>query len=109
MEKLCKGLWIIPRLCTLPSSVWGYFRSDQQKIREDVLDVISLLLYGDIDLGRFKQLVELYRVPKGRSVDVLLEYIDKIPQVQDFIDMDANKIESKMREYKRQLKSLFEV
>ena len=104
-----EGIKVVDRELLLILKLWRYFRPDQQKIRKDVLDVIALLLYGDIDLNRFKELVELYKVPEGRSINVLLEYIDKTPQVQDFVDMDADELGRKLHAYKQQLKSLFGV
>ena len=41
-----------------------------------------------VDLERFTSYISKYKVPKKRSVDVLLEYIDKSEQVEDFIDIN---------------------
>ena len=104
-----EGIKVVDKELLLILKLWGYFRADQQKIRKDILDVIALLLYGDINLERFRELVESYSIPRGRSVNVLLEYIDKTPQVQDFIDMSASDLERKLGMYKQQLKSLFDL
>ena len=104
-----EGIKVVDRELLLILKLWRYFRADQQKIRKDMLDVIALLLYGDINLSRFKELVDLHKVPKGRSINVLLEYIDKMPQVQDFIDMNAGELKGRLHAYKQQLKSLFGV
>jgi len=88
--------------------LWGYFRADERKIRKDVLDVLSLILYSNMDLARFKSYISKYKVPKKRSVDVLLEYIDKSEQVDDFIDINKKELDARLRAYKKRLVQLFE-
>ena len=85
----------------------GYFRADEQKIRKDMLDVLGLMLYGDIDLKKFKAYIDAYKVPKRRSVDVLLEYLDKGVQVENFIDISKKELHERLKSYRMQLRRLF--
>ncbi|MEM4071788.1 MAG: hypothetical protein QXL63_00385, partial [Candidatus Micrarchaeaceae archaeon] len=102
-----EGIKVVNKELLLLLKLWGYLRADQQKIRKDILDVLALLLYGDIDLEKFKNYIEEYGIPADRSVNVLLEYIDKKPQVQDFIDISPKELGEKLDGYKLQLRRLF--
>ncbi|MEM3208947.1 MAG: hypothetical protein QXE33_03440 [Candidatus Micrarchaeaceae archaeon] len=102
-----EGIKVVNKELLLLLKLWGYLRADQQKIRKDILDVLALLLYGDIDLEKFKNYIEEYDIPADRSVNVLLEYIDKKPQVQDFIDIGPKELGEKLDGYKLRLRRLF--
>ena len=69
--------------------------------------VLGLMLYGDIDLKKFKTYIDVYKVPERRSIDVLLEYLDEGVQVEGFIDIDKKDLHERLKSYRTQLRHLF--
>jgi len=104
---IIEGIKVVDKELLLLLKLWGYFRADEQKIRKDMLDVLGLMLYGDIDLKKFKAYIDAYKVPKRRSVDVLLEYLDKRVQVENFIDISKKELHERLKSYRMQLRRLF--
>jgi len=104
---IIEGIKVVDKELLLLLKLWGYFRADEQKIRKDMLDVLGLMLYGDIDLKKFKAYIDEYKVPKRRSVDVLLEYLDKEVQVENFIDISKKELNERLKSYRMQLRRLF--
>jgi len=104
---IIEGIKVVDKELLLLLKLWGYFRADEQKIRKDMLDVLGLMLYGDIDLKKFKAYIEAYKVPKRRSVDVLLEYLDKGVQVENFIDISKKELHERLKSHRMQLRRLF--
>jgi len=47
-----EGIKVVDKERLLLLKLWGYFRADERKIRKDMLDVLSLILYGNTDLER---------------------------------------------------------
>ena len=76
---------VVKKELLLLLKLWGYFGNDETKLKKDVIDVVSLLLYGNIDLNKVKKLIEKYKLEKRRTTDVMLEYIDKGGAFADFI------------------------
>ena len=101
-----EGIKVVEKELLLLLKLWGYYRSDQHKIRKDILDVIALLLYANIDFAKLKGYIEKYSIPKRRSINVLLEYIDKVTQVEDFIDVPRDELNNKLKAYKEKLRDL---
>jgi len=102
-----EGIKVANKELLLLLKLWEYFRADEQKIRKDMLDVLGLMLYGDIDLKKFKAYIDAYKVPERRSIDVLLEYLDKGVQVEGFIDISKKELHERLKSYRMQLRRLF--
>jgi len=45
---IIEGIKVVDKELLLLLKLWGYFRADEQKLRKDMLDVLGLMLYGDI-------------------------------------------------------------
>lgn len=79
------GIKIVKREWLLILKLWSYFSSDETKINKDIIDVVSLLFYGNIDLRQVKKLITTYKLGRRRTVDVILEYLDKGVTLKEFI------------------------
>lgn len=86
--------------------LWGYFREDETKLRKDIIDVISLMLYGDINIKKFGALLKKHRIAKRRGIDVLLEYLDKGDTLLDYIDMESREYRKRKDELKKEIAEL---
>lgn len=81
---------VVKKEMLLLLKLWGYFSNDETKIRKDIIDVTSLLLYGDVDLTKVKDLIRTHNLQKRRTTDVMLEYLDKGRALAQFICEDPN-------------------
>jgi hypothetical protein len=100
------GVKVVEKEMLLLLKLWGYFRNDEVKVRKDIIDVISLLFYGDVDLYRFKNLVKSCGVEKRRSTDVLLEYLDKGETLLEYIGIDGKEYAARRKEYKNRINEI---
>ena len=100
------GIKVVEREMLLLLKLWGYFRDDEVKVRKDVIDVISLLFYGGIDLDKFRSLVDAYKIERRRGMDVLLEYLDKGETLLEYIGIDKNEYSMKRKEYKDRIEGM---
>jgi hypothetical protein len=101
------GIKVVDRNMLILLKLWGYFRSEEVKVRKDIIDVITLLFYGDIDLKKVGSLIKTYKIEKRRSINVLLEYLDKGETLIEFIGIDKNEYSKEKKKYKEELKELF--
>jgi hypothetical protein len=106
--ELIDGIKVVERNVLLILKLSGYFRSDETKVRKDVVDVISLLFYGNIDLSKIKELITKYKIEPRKSIDILLEYLDKSETLLDFIGIDKKEYSTKKKECKEKINKLFE-
>lgn len=65
--------------------LWGYFSPDEIKHRKDIIDVLSLLFYAGIDMKKVKELAKRYKIDRRKSLDALLEYLDRGRGLEEFI------------------------
>jgi hypothetical protein len=104
---LIDDIKVVRKELLLLLKLWGYFRSDDTKLRKDMIDVLTLVFYGGIDLRKFARYISEYKIEKRRSTDVLLEYLDRgaglweyvCPSKDDFVKLKA--------ESKRRIMALF--
>lgn len=71
-----QNIKVVDRNILLLLKLWGYFSPDETKHRKDVIDVVSLLFYGGIDLKAVRKYVEDYKIDKRKSSEAMLEYLD---------------------------------
>lgn len=86
--------------------LWGYFREDEIKLRKDIVDVMSLLLYGGIDIDKFGTMLREYKIKKRRSVDVVLEYLDKGETLLDYIGMESDRYRREKEALKKDIRAI---
>ena len=87
--------------------LWGYFRADEDKIRKDIIDVVTLFFYAKPDLKAVRGYIEKYGIGKRRSTDVLLEYLDRGETMWDYIT-DTKDEYSRLKEAaKKEIKAMF--
>jgi len=102
------GIRVAKKEILLLLKLWGYFRQDEVKHRKDVIDVVSLLFYGNIDLQTVKKYLEKYKIDRRKGPDAMLEYLDKGLPLYEFVTGDKEKYEKLRKEYKRKIKDLFD-
>jgi len=96
-----QNIKVVDRNILLLLKLWGYFSADETKHRKDIIDVVSLLFYGDIDLGKVNEYVEKYKIGRRKSSDAMLEYLDIGTTLADFI-VGKNEDYAKLRERRRE-------
>jgi hypothetical protein len=101
------GIKVVDKELLLLLKLWGYFREDIMKIRKDIVDVVSLLFYADIDLDAFKRYVAEYKIERRRSSDVLLKYLDKAEPLSEFICNTENEYRPLKEKLKKQIRKVF--
>lgn len=101
------GIKVVGKELLLILKLNGYFRNNESKLRKDVIDVITLLLYGNLDLKAVKRIISQFGIERRRSVDVLLEYLDKGETMLEFIGMDRKDYAEEKKAYKNKIKKLF--
>ncbi len=90
--------------------LWGYFRDGETKLRKNMIDVLSLMLYGGgVDIKKFGELLRKYKITKRRSANVLLEYLDKWETLLDYIGMDKEKYRKEKEALKARIKNIITV
>lgn len=87
--------------------LWGYFRFDEIKHRKDVIDVLSLLFYGNVNLKKVKAYFEEFKIENRKGPDALLEYVDKGSTLYTFITDSKEGYERLKQEYKRKIRYIF--
>lgn len=101
------GVKVVDREMLLLLKLWGYFRDDEVKVRKDIIDVASLVIYGDINLSRVAALARRYKIPARRGADVLLEYMDKAETLTEFVGMGLNEYKKAKILAKRDIHAAF--
>jgi hypothetical protein len=90
--------------------LWGYFREGETKLRKNMIDVLSLMLYGGgVDIKKFGELPRKYKITKRRSTNVLLEYLDKWETLLDYIGMGKEKYRKEKEALKARIKNIITV
>jgi hypothetical protein len=87
--------------------LWGYFSNDETKLNKDIIDVVSLLFYGDVEMNEVKRLIERYKLEKRRTTDIMLEYLDKGSAFADFIIEGNEKYVALAEKSKKEIKLIF--
>lgn len=97
----------VDREMLLLLKLWGYFREDETKLRKDMVDVLSLMLYGGgVDMKKFGEILRKYRITRRRSTNVLLEYLDKGETLLEYIGMDKDRYRKEKKALKAGVKSI---
>jgi hypothetical protein len=87
--------------------LWGYFRPDEVKRRKDIIDVVSLLFYANMDLEVVRRYISRYRIERRKSTDAMLEYLDTGETLWEFIT-DTKEEYARLKERaKRDIKKAF--
>ena len=87
--------------------LWGYFGNDETKLNKDIIDVVSLLFYGNIDLKEIKRLIRRYNLERRRTTDVMIEYLDKGSAFADFIIKGNENYKTMASNAKGKIKAFF--
>ncbi len=103
-----EGIKIVDRNMLLLLKLWGYFRSDEVKVRKDIIDVITLLFYGNLNLNKVSALIKKHKIERRRSIDVLLEYLDKGETLLEFIGIEKAEYLKLKKKYKEELNEIFQ-
>ncbi len=85
----------------------GYFRVDETKHRKDVIDVVTLLFYADIDLQKVRGYIKKYGIDKRKGSDALLEYLDKGSTTSEFITNTKEEYEKLRKERRKEIRDIF--
>jgi hypothetical protein len=103
-----QSIKVVDRNILILLKLWGYFSADEIKHRKDIIDVVSLLFYGGIDLKKVRRYVERYKIDKRKSSDAMLEYLDIGITLAEFI-VEKKGDYAKLRERCRaSIKKIFE-
>ncbi len=101
------GIKVVGKELLLLLKLWGYLREDMMKVRKDIVDVVSLLFYSNVDMERFKRYVDEYKIERHRSSDVLLEYLDKGEPLSEFICDAEGEYKPLKDKLKKQIRNVF--
>lgn len=94
-----KEMLMLLKLC-------GYFSNDKIKIEKDIIDVVSLLFYGEIDLNKVKRYIEEYNIEERKGRLGILEYLDKGISLWEYIVNTEAEYRQLSRKYKSEIKHL---
>ena len=95
-----KEMLILLKLC-------GYFSEDRIKIEKDIIDVVSLLFYCEIDLNKVKAYIEEYKIDERRGQAGILEYLDKGAVLWEYITDTEEEYRKLRGKYKAEINKLF--
>lgn len=104
---LLDNIKVVEKELLLILKAWGYFRADTQKHRKDIIDVLSLLLFTEIDFSKVKEYIKAYKIDKRRSLDVFLEYLDKGEAFLDYLNMDKGEYLKRRDEIKGRIREIY--
>ncbi len=94
-----KEMLMLLKLC-------GYFSNDKIKIEKDIIDVVSLLFYGEIDLNKVKRYIKEYNIEERKGRLGILEYLDKGISLWEYIVNTEAEYRQLSRKYKSEIKHL---
>lgn len=80
-----EGIKVVEKELLLLLKMCGYFSDDAQKIEKDVIDVVALLFYGDINLMKVKKAVDEYNIEARKGPQGFLEYLDRGAALWEYI------------------------
>ena len=103
-----EGMKVVRKELLLLLKLNGYFRNDETKVRKDIIDVVTLLFYADINLKKVKGILDQYKIEPKKGSDVLLEYLDKGETLLEFIGMSKGDYSRKKAEFKAKIKEILE-
>lgn len=103
-----ENIKVVDKELLLLLKVWGYFANDKTKIQKDIIDVASLLLYGNINLSKVKLQAKKHGLQKRRTTDVMLEYLDKGNALAEFISGDLKSYTSLAEKCKKNIQKVFD-
>lgn len=98
---------VVKREMLLLLKLWGYFRNDEVKLRKDIVDVISLLFYGNVNLKEFEAIVKAHKISRRRSIDVLLEYLDKGEYLTEYTGLGKSEYQKQKAYWKSEITKAF--
>lgn len=98
---------VVKREMLLLLKVWGYFGNDETKIKKDIIDVVGLLFYGDMDMDEVKRLIKKYGLERRRTTDVMLEYLDKGRALSEFVTEAPKDYSILAEKCKKKIRSVF--
>lgn len=98
---------VVKREFLLILKLWGYFGGEETKLNKDIIDVVSLLFYGDINLKEVKRLNEKYNLERRKTTDVMIEYLDKGIAFSDYIISDKENYRTLAEQAKAKIKQVF--
>jgi hypothetical protein len=98
---------VVKKELLLLLKLWGYFSNDETKLNKDVIDVVSLLFYSNINLDEVKQYIKKYKLERRRTTDVMIEYLDKGFAFADFIIKGTEDYKAMAGDMKKRIKALF--
>ena len=99
---------VVEKNLLLLLKLWRYFSADEIKHRKDVVDVVSLLFYGGIDLKKVKKYATMYKIERRKSSDAMLEYLDVGSTLAEFITDDVEDYEKLKYTVKSKIKKTFD-
>jgi hypothetical protein len=92
-----KNMLLLLKLC-------GYFSWDRAKIEKDVIDVVSLLFYGEIDLKKVREYINRYKI-EDRNVRMgILEYLDKGANLWEYLTESKEEYVRLRNRYREEIK-----
>lgn len=103
-----RNIKVVDKEMLLLLKVWGYFSNDRTKLQKDVIDVVSLLFYGEVNLAKVKSLIKTNKLERKRTTDVILEYLDKGKTLSDFISGDVQEYKQLYEKCKKSIRSAFD-
>lgn len=103
-----ENIKVVDKNLLLLLKLWGYFSADEIKHRKDIIDVVSLLFYGGIDLRNVKEYADRFRIGKRKSSDAMLEYLDIGSTLSEFIVEKESEYEKLKSRLKKEVKEVFE-
>lgn len=95
-----KNMLVLLKLC-------GYFRDDIIKINKDIIDVVSLLFYADINLEYVKKYVDKYKIDERKGSMGMLEYLEKGERLWDFVCETKEEYTNLKNKSKKKIKNIF--
>ncbi len=102
-----RGIKVVDESVLLLLKMGGYFREERDKQRKDVIDVVTLLFYGRVNLRTVKKYVEEYKIDKRKGFGGVLEYIDKGETMWDYITDTKEEYVRLKERYKKEIRKLY--
>ena len=102
-----RGIKVVDESILLLLKMGGYFREERDKQRKDVIDVVTLLFYGRVNLRTVKKYVEEYKIDKRKGFGGVLEYIDKAETMWDYITDTKEEYVRLKERYKKEIRKLY--
>ncbi len=73
-----KELLLLLKIC-------GYLSFDRQKVEKDIIDVVSLLFYSNVDIAKVAKYVSRYKIDDRKAFMGMKEYLEKGRNLWEFI------------------------